>query len=281
MAQEIIVRSKFLIDSVKLGESINYTMAAKYPSKLTILFPDSTFAFTPFEFQKKIYSTTQTINGISYDSVIYTLQTYEVDSLQFLRLPIFISNRADCTLYYSNTDTVFFKHLVKTIPDSLAVNNLPLKANTNYVNVKWELNTILFAIIVGALLLAAVIVWIVFGKRIRKYFAMKKLMRKHQEFVNRFGKSLEQLNAEFQPERAEQVVVIWKKYLEELLSIPYTKYTSKEIREREQNEELGNTLKNIDRMIYARLGEDKSSFANLLQYGEQKFQQRMEEVKNG
>jgi len=83
---------------------------------LNILFPDSTFSFAPFELQKKIYFPTSTKNGISRDSVIYYLATYEVDSIQTLKLPVYVVNPMDCTAVFSNTDSVFFQNLVKAIP---------------------------------------------------------------------------------------------------------------------------------------------------------------------
>jgi hypothetical protein len=282
LAQEIIVKGRFLSDSVKLGEPINFTLSARYRSELIILFPDSTFSFAPFEFQKKKYFPTKSKFGFSYDSVVYTLNTYEIDSLQFLRLPVFLRNPKDSSVFYSDVDTVFFKYLVKQLPDSLAANNLPLKANTGYIDVKWQFNTILFAVIGGVLIIVAILVWVIFGKRIKKYFAIKKLTKNHQEFLNRFGVALDRLEKESSPELAENALVTWKKYLEGLMSVPYTKFTSKEIRERENDERLGQNLKSIDRMIYARVPDaNRESFASLKEYGEQKFKQRLEEVKHG
>ncbi len=281
-SQEIVVKGRFQSDSVKLGEPINFTLSARYPAALTILFPDSTFSFAPFEFQKKKYTTTKTQEGKSYDSVVYTLNTFEIDSLQFLKLPVFIRTVSDCTAVFSEVDTVYFKHLVAHVPDSVAANNLPLKANTNYINVRWQFNTILFVVIGGVLVIIAIAVWLIFGKRIRKYFKLKKLTKNHQEFLNQFGNTLDRLEKDFTPELAENAIVTWKKYLEGLLAIPYTKYTSKEIREKEQDERLGNSLKMIDKMIYARIpGAHHESFTHLREYGEQKFKQRLEEVKHG
>lgn len=279
-AQQIMVNGKFVSDSVRLGESIEFTLSARYPSELTVLFPDSTFSFKPFEFQKKKYTVTKTRAGISYDSVIYTLQTYEVDSAQWLSLPVFVRNPQDCTVYFSQIDTVFLRHLVSAIPDSLAATNLPLKTNTNYVKVKWQFNTILFSIIGAVLVVAIILVWIFFGKKIKRYFVLKRLAKKHQVFVTQFNHQLEK--ALHQPEVAESTLVLWKNYLEELLHVPYSKFTSKEIHEREQNEMLKSSLAQIDRMIYAsRAGDDSNSFKSLIEFSEQKYLHRLEEIKNG
>jgi len=275
------VKGHFEGDTVKLGQPIQFHLTATYPQSVQVLFPDSTFSFAPFEFQKKKFFTTKTENGISYDSVIYTLSTYEIDSLQRLALPVFQLQKKDCVVFYSETDTVFFKKLVNAVPDSLAINQLPLKTNTAYSPVSWLLNYPLALIIGGSLLLIAIIVWIIFGKRIRKYFTVKQLTRSHAAFINRFEQSVEKVKSSFSPELAESSVLIWKKYMEELSAKPYTKYTSREIRETE-NDELGQTLHSVDRMVYGRVSpETFDSFQQLKDFTQNRFNQKIEEVKHG
>lgn len=281
ISQEIQVKGHFEGDTVKLGQPIQFHLTATYPRSVQILFPDSTFSFAPFEFQKKKFFTTKTENGISYDSVIYTLSTYEIDSLQQLALPVFQLQKKDCLVYYSETDTVFFKKLVNAVPDSLDINQLPLKTNTAYNPVSWLLNYPLALIIGGSLLLIAILVWIIFGKRIRKYFTVKQLTRSHAAFMNRFEQSVEKVKSSFSPELAESSVLIWKKYMEELSAKPYTKYTSREIRETE-NDELGQTLHSVDRMVYGRISpETFDSFQQLKDFTQNRFNQKIEEVKHG
>lgn len=281
ISQDIKVKGHFEGDTVKLGQPIEFHLTATYPRSVQVLFPDSTFSFAPFEFQKKKFFTTKTENGISYDSVIYTLSTYEIDSLQRLALPVFKLQKKDCVVFYSETDTVFFKKLVNAVPDSLAINQLPLKTNTAYSPVSWLLNYPLALIIGGSLLLIALIVWIIFGKRIRKYFTVKQLTRSHAAFMNRFEQSVEKVKSSFSPELAESSVLIWKKYMEELSAKPYTKYTSREIRETE-NDELGQTLHSVDRMVYGRIyPETFDSFQQLKDFTQNRFNQKIEEVKHG
>ncbi len=281
-AQEIKVQAKFGGDSVKIGKSVEFYLSARYPESLNILFPDSAFSFAPFEFQKKIYFPTKTVNGISRDSVIYLLATYEVDSVQTLKLPVFVVSPMDCTQVFSNTDTVLFQNLVKAIPDSLTTEKLPLKVNTSYLGVRWQLNYILLAIGGGILLIALILVWIFFGKRIRKYFKLKRLAKGYESFRVQFESSVEKLDRDFSPQRVETALVIWKNYLESLLAKPYTKYTSKEIRILENSEELGYALSEIDRMIYGNTkGNIHAPFTGLKTYVRQQFEKKKEEVAHG
>lgn len=280
-AQEVHVQGRFESDSIKLGEPINFYVTATYPKTQQVLFPDSTFSFAPFEFIKKKFYQTKTTNAISYDSVVYTLATYEIDKLQQLALPVFQLQKKDCLEFYTQTDTVFFKELVSSVPDSLAINQLPLKTNTAYSPVSWLLNYPVLLIAGGILIALLIVGWILFGKRIRKYFTLKNLVRNHEQFLNRFDQSVEKLQQAFNPEVAESSLTIWKKYMEDLSSKPYTKYTSREIREKESSE-LAQPLRSVDRMIYGRIApETFDSFNQLREFTKNRFNQKLEEVKHG
>lgn len=281
-AQEIKVRAKFSTDSIKIGKPIEFYLSAHYPSKLNLLFPDSSYSFAPFEFEKKSFTTTKTKDGISKDSVTYTLTTYEVDSVQTLKLPVFVVNTMDCVNVFSNTDTVYFQHLVKSIPDSLTTEKLPLKVNTNYLNVSWNLNYILGGIAIGILFIAAILVWIFFGKQIRRYFKLKRMTKGYEAFVEKFDNSLHRLESGFSPQHAEATLIVWKNYLETLLMKPYTKSTSKEIRQMEQSEKLGQALSTIDRMIYGHMHDNIGlPFADLKEHVRQQFEKKKAEVNHG
>jgi hypothetical protein len=281
-AQEIHVVGRFNADSVKLGEPIEYYVTTKYPGQWQVLLPDSTFSFSPFEFQKKIYFPTSTTNGISTDSVLYLLNTFEIDSIQTLKIPVFVVQPNDCTMYESNTDTVFFTHLVSQVPDSLSAEQLPLKTNTAYNAVSWLFNYPVFSIVVGALLLISVLVWLIFGKKIKRHFTLKRLTKNHYEFILNFDSAIEKLKVGFTPESAERSVLIWKKYMEDLITRPYTKSTTRELKAIENNENLISALQVIDRSIYGRIPPDTlDSFINLKEFSQVQFNKKLEELKHG
>jgi hypothetical protein len=282
LAQEVIVRGQFKTDSVKLGEPIEYYLIAKYPSQWQVLLPDSTFSFAPFDFQKKIYFPTRTINNQSTDSVLYILSTYEIDSIQTLKIPAFVVLPNDCTAYESNIDTVFFKRLVNNLPDSVSAERLPLKTNTAYNAVNWLFNYPVASIIIGALLIISILVWIIFGKKIKQHFTLKRLTKNHLEFIKNFESSVEQLESGFTPESAEHSIIIWKKYMEDLVTRPYTKSTTRELKEIENNETLISALRVIDRSIYGRIPPDTlDSFLNLKEFSQSQFNKKLEELKHG
>lgn len=274
------VRSRFQDDSVRIGEPIPFALTARYPKELNILFPDSSFSFAPFEFSSKKYFPTQTTGPISYDSVVYYLTTYEIDSLQKLSLPVFLVHPGDCTAVFSRSDTVYLKHTVANVPDSVAAPQLPLKTQTSYLQVKWLFNYPLWLIIGGVLVILLIIGWLIFGKRIRHYLQIRKLKRYHRAFLTRYNDAIEQLKEGFSSPKAERALVVWKEYMESLEAKPYTKYTSKEILQIEKDEHLSGPLKNIDRMVYASQQLDPQSFSALKEYSQSRFNQKLEEVRH-
>lgn len=281
-AQEIQVSGGFLKDSVQIGEPVGYYLTAAYPQALTVLFPDSTYSFVPFEFERKKISPTYTSGGISRDSVVYLLSTFEIDKVQYLSLPVFVTTARDCTVYTPIVDSIYLVELVTTLPpDTVSAQHLPLKTNTLYEKVFSQFNFIILIISIGVLLVSAVIVWIVFGNRIQKYFKLRRLQKSHSKFIQVFTDQFQQLSTLFSSEKAEAAISLWKKYLEQLEQRPYTKLTTRETIEMEPNEKLGINLKMIDRAIYGNQTSVNEPLEELKRFAEERFLKKLEEVKNG
>ncbi len=281
-AQEVLVTGRFQTDSIKIGIIFPYSLTAAYPKHKTIVFPDSTFAFEPFEIHHKKYFPTKTVENTSYDSVVYYLTSFEIDSIQRLSLPVFIVNQMDCTAVYAKPDSIFLQQLVAQLPDSLSAQELPLKVNTAYQTVSWLLNYPLLLIISGIVLVVIIVLWIIFGKRIRRYFVLRKLNRNHAKFILDFEGMIEELQNNYSRQRAESALILWKKYMEGLESNPYTKFTTKEIFQLVKDETLATALRQIDKNIY-RESEAlaKDPLLELRQYTEKQFHHRLEELRNG
>ena len=281
-AQEIKVSGGFLKDSVHIGESVAYYVSASYPKTLTVLFPDSVFSFTPFEFTKKTFYPTVTTKGISRDSVIYYLSTFEIETVQYLSLPVFVTSARDCTAFTPVPDSVYLIELVTTPPsDSVSAQALPLKTNTVYQKVFSEFNYIITIIAVGIFLMLTGVIWMVLGKRILKYFRVKKLKKSHLKFLRSFTNNFQQLSTLFSPEKAENAISLWKKYLEQLEQRPYTKLTTLETIQMIPNEKLGTSLQMIDRAIYGNQTSVIDPFQELKKFAEERFSKKLEEIKNG
>jgi hypothetical protein len=52
---QVKIQGGFLSDSLKIGEETAFYLSARHPSEATVLFPDSTHRFFPFELTRKKY----------------------------------------------------------------------------------------------------------------------------------------------------------------------------------------------------------------------------------
>lgn len=280
-AQEVRVHSGFLADSLGIGDVGAYYLTARYPSRLNILFPDSTYNFAPFEYARKTYFPTKTTGGQSYDSAVYYLSTFEVDKIQVLSLPVYQFTDLDTIIHRSSTDSIRLIELVKMLPDTLAVQNLPLKTNTAYQLVPFLFNYPVLAIIIGTLVVVALIVWLLFGKRIRKHYRIKRMEKSYQRFIGVFTQEIEAIRQSFSPVRTEHALAEWKRYMEHLEARPYTKLTSREMMRMEQNEGLGSNLFTIDGAIYGHNTRVVEPLEHLKTFAHERFTQKLQEVKHG
>lgn len=281
-AQEVKVRAGFFEDSVIVGDVARFYLTASYPSKVNVLFPDSAFKFNPLEYESREYFATRTTNGISYDSVIYHLSVFEVDSLQQLLLPVFVVNENDCTQVLSAADTIILNTVVHDIKiDSIELGKLPLKESLAFHKMTSAFNYPVFFFVVASVLIVIAVAWFVFGKRVQKYFKMKRMIKAHQQFIHNFGREIGKVQASHTAVVTESTVAQWKKYMEQLERKPYTKLTSKEIQRIERNEGLGKILHRIDASIYGHQDITVSLFEELKAYAQERFNKKLEEVKNG
>ncbi|MDH4296632.1 MAG: hypothetical protein OEV74_10155, partial [Cyclobacteriaceae bacterium] len=79
----------------------------------------------------------------------------------------------------------------------------------------------------------------------------------------------------------ENALSQWKKYMEQLEARPYTKLTTRETLQLEKNESLGHNLHVIDGAIYGHNTTVIESLEHLKAFADQRFSQKLEEVKHG
>lgn len=272
-SQTIKPNGVFLKDTVKVGEPVQYSLSIRYPVEMDIVFPDSLFNFTPFEINQKDYFFTESNDEISFDSTIYNLSTFELDSVQYLRLPVFVVTTGDSNAVYPDRDSVIIQHLVTQLPDSLN-----LIENTVYKEVSLQFNYpyLIAGFIIFVVLVIMVIV--LFGKQIKRKYVLFKLKRSHNKFIKAFKKAITDSELHI-----ENTLFQWKKYMEKLEKFPYTKLTTKEILSIEGNLDIKQELRSIDKVIYGneREKEIDRRFENLLGFTDRRYREKVEKIKYG
>ena len=266
----------FLSDSIKVGERVKYALSFKHPTDMEVYFPDSTHDFSPFEMLDKRFFPTQTDSTGSLDSVVYTFTTFELDPVQYLAVPALVSTeKEEPDVYNPIADSIYLVEVIAVVPDSVA-----LKENTTWAIVKGQFNYPYLFIGLGSVAVLLLLGYLAFGKQIRKQLTIKRLRKKHMQFMQRFDQLVE---SEKNQQTLSDALAVWKNYTGSLIGLPLSSYTTKEIQGYLSHNELNQSLRALDRAVYAgRVDEQiKEKLVVLRSYTLEKFGAKVEEVKNG
>ena len=277
-SQEIKVRGSFDTDSIRLGDEAEYRLTVTYPGNMKIILPDSNFNYGEFEFSHRKWFPTRVRNSMLFDSVIYYLTTFQLDSVLRFQLPVYVVQPTDCVAYYPAPDSLMLKQVITQMPDSLK-----LKADTRLIHNKLLFNYPLWMLAGGILAVAVIVIIFFFGKRILKVYRIMRMRRRHRKFVEKFYLQLGKLRDSNSDNNPEHVLHFWKKYMESLEKEPYTKLTTRELVKLYNDGALTDNLKAIDRFIYGNIREKPihEYFSGLLDYTVNRFRIRMKEVQDG
>lgn len=276
--QEIRVRTGFVQDSLGIGEPVQYWLSANYPAQMEVILPDSAYDFSPFEIIDREFIPTVADGNMAYDSAIYTLQSFEIDLVQYLSIDALVLEGADTVVLSSNPDSIYFRELVVAVTDTTQ-----LKTNLAYREVDGVFNYPLWSFIALGIFVLMILTLIIFGKKIARNFRLKKLRKEYEQFSYKISLHINKLKEEPAPQVAEDALSDWKKYLERLEKVPYSKYTTKEILAFDNNQELKDTLKIIDRTIYGKVEQKEifKSFQDIEDFTQHRYTMALDRIKNG
>lgn len=263
---------RFQTDSIELGRPIDYALSYHHNPSAEVFFPDTTYNFYPFEIIRRNIFPTSTTNGVSTDSVVYTLVTFDISKNQKLRLPIYLLSKRDCTAVYSLTDSVFLKEMIKTSVDSLQ-----LKTDTKLLALSQQVNYPKILTYLLGLLGVVLIIYAFFGRFIRKQYTLFLFGRRHKDFQTNYKKFT---RSTLDDVTIGKALVLWKKHLEWLEKRPYTSYTTKEIVSRLPSERLEEALREVDSAIYGGILSTQMPLAMniLLEKATELYKNRREEL---
>ena len=253
----------FLSDSIEIGRPFRYALAYHHPPAVDVLFPDTARHFAPFRVQKVAVFATQTTGtgpaAVSRDSAVYTLVSFNTDSIQLLQVPVRIINDIDCTTYWTMADTVFLRSkLAKTLPDSLASPSFTLATETKLAPLQQQFNYRALAVGFVVFSLGLGLLYWLFGRTARRQWRLYLLNRQHVRFMSEYNRLTEGVSAFTAADVANQAVIMWKTYLERLDPQPYTSLTTTELAERMNDKRVTNALREADQMIYGGTFTDQS-----------------------
>lgn len=276
--QKIIVSGGFLEDSLSIGNDVHFWLKAQYPDHLELTLPDTNYNFFPFEFGGKQYFPSQIIDDQIIDSAVYAIQSFEITPVQYLSLPIFVlDKKGDTIVLNSDIDSIFFAELAPIVTDTTS-----LISHTALTAIDTQFNYPILWIFIGVLVILALVIYFVFGRRIKRFFKLKRLRKEYIRFSDMLTEQIHVLKSNPDVKTAEHTLTVWKSYLEKLEKLPYSKYTTREIMSFNHTSELRDPLKIIDKSVFGGYQNQEiyKAFQAIEDFTEHRYKIITEQIRN-
>ena len=219
---------RFLQPTARLGEVVGFELTWRHPAAEAVVLPDSTGAdFRPFELVRQHAYPTRTAAGQSLDRVVYWVRTFAPDSVQTLTLPgRRLTARGD-TVVVKGPSAALRLHFVTPLPDPARPPALTPVLRSELVaprfNWPWWLGG------AGALVLAGLASWLIWGRRARARYRAYRQRKNHQYFLAQYARHIERFELSRSVANLERALTLWKNYLTTLENQPINSLTTQEV----------------------------------------------------
>ncbi|MFC5625327.1 hypothetical protein [Algoriphagus winogradskyi] len=275
-AQQVKVDGYFMQDSAKIGERVGYVLKATYSESTQIIFPDSTFDFSPMVLLEKKTYISYTQDSITQDSTVYFVSNFSLDPTSYLTLPVYELARYDSVVHYPMEAELKLKLTLDSIPEQLV-----FQQNNIYQSLEKSFNWIIIGIILGGVLLLLGVIYFLFADKFQEYWKERREKRRWEQFEKRWKTQTALLTKAPSIESADEVIGLWKGYMESITHLPIKEWTSSEIGERLDNLEIFKALRAIDLIIYAgESSESEEATSYLLEVAREKYQEKQTKIKH-
>jgi len=269
--QEVVVSGYFMQDSAKLGERVGYVLKASYPESKQLIFPDSVYDFGELVLLEKQTFISKTAEGVTLDSAIYFLSNFSLEPSIYLSLPAYELARYDSVTYFPLESELKLKLTLDSIPEQLV-----FRENNVYQPLNKPVNWIVTSFLIGGILLLLGVFYFLFNKKITGYFTQLSEKRRWKKFEEKWKLQTVELAETPSIELADEVIGLWKGYLESITKQPIKEWTSSEIGEKLEDPKIFNSLRAIDMIIYAGVSsKSEEASAYLFEVAKEKFDKKI------
>jgi hypothetical protein len=251
-AQELKVEGYFLQDSAKLGERVSYVLKAQYGPGYNIVFPDSTYDYTPFVYLGKKSYLSSTSEGVTIDSAVYFLSQFSLNPILNLALPVYEVFQYDSVEYKPQEAGLALKLMIDPLPEELSFQD-----NNVYQPIDTEFNYPLMLAILVVVLIISIVLAYIFGNKLKKAWQIIVEKQRYKRFARRWEKAELAFARQPDMDHADELLGLWKTYMERLNNRPFREWTTSEIAVFLQNKDIIRDFREIELIIYAgREGKD-------------------------
>jgi hypothetical protein len=274
--QSVQVEGYFTQDSAKLGERVGFVLKARYPESSQLIFPDSLYDFSPLVLLEKKTFISQTIEGQTLDSAVYFVSNFSLEPSIYLSLPVYELSRYDSITYFSNEAELKLKLTLDSIPEQPV-----FQENNVYQPIETTFNWLLAGLIAGGILILLGGFALLFAKRIKAIFQRNREKIRWIQFERKWKKLTVLLAQNPALELADEVIGLWKGYLESITDLPFQEWTSSEISEALDDKEIFRALRSIDMIIYAgKEAKSEEATTYLFEVAKIKYQEKLTQIRN-
>ncbi len=276
LAQSVQVEGYFTQDSARLGERVGFVLKARYPGTTQLIFPDSTYDFSPLVLLEKKTFISQTAGGTTLDSAVYYVSNFSLEPSVFLSLPVYELSRYDSITYFSNEAELKLKLTLDSIPEQPVFQH-----NNVYQPLERNFNWLLAALLTGGVIVLLGGFALLFAKRIKAMFKKNREKLRWVQFERKFKKLSALLAQNPALELADEVVGLWKGYMESITGLPFQEWTSSEISEALDDQDIFRALRAIDMIIYAgKEAKTEETTDYLLEVAKSNYQEKLTRIRN-
>lgn len=190
---------------ISLGKPFECSLSIRYEPGTQIIFPD-TNSFSPFEVVNKHCYSTKKHGHLAMDSVRYTLVSFSVDSLQYLRLQYRAVQNFDTIIHDLPTQNLYFQGIIAT--KNLKKAEYKFKPDLIAIESPFPVIRLLFLLLVMVVILTVAYIY---------FYPAIKLWREQYLLKKEYQRLLEAMNVHFQenkfPASLPAINQLWKNYL--------------------------------------------------------------------
>jgi len=183
---------------------------------------------------------------------VYYLSNFELDAVKSYRLPVFEILRYDSISHFAAEAELNLKLTIDTIPDTLT-----FQETNSYQKVNQPFNYPYLFIALAVVLVIIIALIFFFGKKILNKWKVYLERKRWKRFLENWRESEKALLQEPSIVHADELLGLWKGYLENLTGRPFKEWTATEISNYLKNPEILKDFRKIELIIYAnRTSED-------------------------
>ncbi len=255
-----IIRGRFLSDSVKLGEPVRYCLSAIYEENELVVFPDTLDGFMPFEVIKREYFPTKIVaEGRLYDSAVYLVRTFSMDSMQSLS-PLMV--------FYRDDDSLGLQVQEAKVSMDLSVGALPavikMKEEVGLQPLKRLLPPWFYVAVSAVFFVVVGLLLVFFRNPLKRGADSWRKRRQYRKFSQRFDQLA------LQDGQLSATIFLWKRWLQEMEGMPIPLLTTHELAQHFGEEPFVDVLRQADRVIYGS-SQEQPDLTVLREFAKKRF----------